>query len=338
MQPGRVPYTRPFFRVAASLALLLGAFATKAQRTEPTVVSEAPPLAWPAWLVDLEGAQPNVRQGADGSKNNYLIATYYTHAAMTRIHTYYEELLQTNDYRIATAGLETGHTMSGTSQNAWGHVEGDNYPNGQPGPYTSIRVDFGRSVLNGPIRVNIKFTAHPQLSYGHEIVHKHNLPPLPQPRRSPEAQQKSDEWERKSTEHMQKYDQPVAPRPRPAVSWPAWLVHVEGQPLRVQKQSSSMMTAGYTTNMDSESIRAFYADQLSYHGYSVDPISTSHFPRSRGSGSVEHMGSVKGVSYPHGSPGPRVEILVQFRPVNMRASDLPMKVDLRVSGFPADEQ
>jgi hypothetical protein len=50
------------------------------------------------------------------------------------------------------------------------------------------------------------------------------------------------------------------------------------------------------------------------------------------------MGSVKGVSYPNGSPGPRIEILVQFRPVNMRGSDLPMKVDLRVSGFPADEQ
>jgi len=48
------------------------------------------------------------------------------------------------------------------------------------------------------------------------------------------------------------------------------------------------------------------------------------------------MGSVKGVTYPNGSPGPRIEILVQYRPVDMRASDLTMKVDLRVSGFPAD--
>ena len=338
MRPGRVRYQRRFLRLAASLSLLPGAFASKAQRTEPTVVSEAPPLVWPAWLVDLEGAQPKVRQGADGSRNNYLLATYNTHAAMTHIHTYYEDLLKANDYRIVTAGLETGHTMSGTSQNAWGHVEGDNYPNGQPGPYTSIRVDFGRSVLNGPIRVNIKLTAHPQLSYGHEVIHKHNLPPLPAPRRSPEAEEKADEWERKSTERMQEYDRPVAPRPRPAVSWPAWLVHIEGQPLRVQKQSSSMMTASYTTNMDSESIRAFYADQLSYHAYSVDPISAGSLSQSRSSGPIEHMGSVKGVSYPNGSPGPRIEILVQFRPVNMRGSDLPMKVDLRVSGFPADEQ
>jgi hypothetical protein len=198
-------------------------------------------------------------------------------------------------------------------------------------------VDFGRSVLNGPIRVSIKVTAHPQLRYGPEIPHKHNLPPLSSRSRSSEAQEKADEWERKSTERMQKYDKPVAPRPRPSVTWPAWLVHIEGQQLRVQKTSSSWMSASYTTNMDSDSIRAFYADLLSYNGYSVDPLSSGS-SRLRASGPTSHMGSVKGVSYPNGSPGPRVEILVQFRPVDMRGSDLPMKVDLRVSGFPADEQ
>jgi hypothetical protein len=93
------------------------------------------------------------------------------------------------------------------------------------------------------------------------------------------------------------------------------------------------MNASYTTNMDSDSIRAFYADLLSYNGYSVDPISTGL----RSTGPSSHMGSVKGVAYPNGSPGPRVEILVQFRPVDMRGSDLPMKVDLRVTGFPTDQ-
>ncbi|HSC46441.1 MAG TPA: hypothetical protein VLC94_11430 [Candidatus Acidoferrum sp.] len=192
-----------------------------AQRTEPTIVSEAPPLVWPGWLVHVDGVQLKIQQGADGSKRNYLLATFYTHEPMTKIQSFYEDLLKTYDYRVVTAGLETGHTMSGTSQNAWGHVEGDNYPDGQPGPYTSIRVDFGRSVLNGPIRVNIKLTAHPQISYGHEITHRHSLPPLPAPQRSSEAQEKADEWERKSTERMQKYDKPVAPRPSPKVSWPA---------------------------------------------------------------------------------------------------------------------
>ena len=319
--------------ILQSLLLLL-APNVKAQH-ERTVAAEAPPLVWPAWLVHLEGYQLKIQQGTDQSKNEYLRATFNAHAPMTEIHSFYLNLLKANDYPGVTGGLGTGHTMSGTQQNASGRLEADNYPNGQPGPYTNIRIDFSRFVLNGPIRVSIKVTAHPYITYGHEITHRHNLPPLPPFRRSSEAQEKADEWERKSTERMEKYDKPVAPQPRPAVSWPAWLVHIEGQPLRAQKQSSSMMTASYTTNMDSDSIRAFYADVLSYNGYSVDPIYTSS-PQLRSNSPSSHMGSVKGVSYPNGSPGPRIEILVQFRPVDMRGSDLPMKVDLRISGFPAD--
>src|SRR5215470_11270625 len=334
MWPGRVRYACGFACCAATLSLLCCACKVRAQQG-PSVVAEPPPLVWPAWLVHLDGVQLKITQGADGSKNNYLLATYYTHAPMTQVHTFYESLLKTNDYRIVTAGLETGHTMSGTSQNAWGHVEGDNYPNGEPGPYTNVRVDFGRSVLNGPIRVNIKLTAHPQLSYGHEITHKHNLPPLSVPKGSANAREAAVERERKNLEGMEKYDKPVAPRPRPSVTWPAWLGHIEGPALRPQNRGNSMMTASYTTNMDSESIRAFYADLLSYHGYSVDPLSTNS-SRLRTSGPTSHMGSVKGVWHPNGSPGARFEILVQYRPVDLRGADLPIRVELRVTGFPAD--
>jgi hypothetical protein len=89
--------------------------------------------------------------------------------------------------------------------------------------------------------------------------------------------------------------------------------------------------------MDRESIRAYYADLLSYNGYAVDPVSGGN-SRLRSSSPAGHADSVKGVSYPSGSPGLRIEILVRFRPADMRGSDLPMKVDLRVSGFPAEEQ
>ena len=327
--------------VILQFPLLLSAQNVSAQH-ERTVAAEAPPLAWPSWLVHLEGYQLKIQQGSDQSKNDYLRATFNTHAQMTEIHSFYLNLLKTNDYPGVTGGLETGHTMSGTQQNAWGHLEADNYPNGQPGPYTNIRIDFSRFVLNGPIRVSIKVTAHPYVIYGREITHHHNLPPLPRPSSSSRSQEAADDFERKSTEHMQKYDQPVAPRkgpPVPGLSWPSWLVHIEGQPLRMQKSvnNSSMtaFTSSYTTNMDSDSIRAYYADLLTYNGYSVDPIYTN-VPRVRSNSPASHMGSVKGVSYPSGNPGPRIEILVQFRPVDMRGSNLPMKVDLRVSGFPAD--
>jgi hypothetical protein len=145
MLPGRVRLLCTFACFASALSLLFCAFNSKAQEG-PTVVAEAPPLVWPAWLVHLDGGQLKIQQGVDQSKKDYLRAVFYTHAPMTQIHTFYEDLLKTNDYRIVTAGLQTGHTISGNSQNAWGHVEADNYPNGQPGPYTNIRVDFGRSV------------------------------------------------------------------------------------------------------------------------------------------------------------------------------------------------
>jgi|KBSMisStandDraft_5_1062788.scaffolds.fasta_scaffold38234_3 hypothetical protein len=325
--------------ILQSLVLLLPPSVRDQQ--EPTVAAEAPPLVWPSWLVHLEGYQLKIQQGTDQAKNDYLRTTFNTHAPMTQIHSFYLNLLKANDYPGVTGGLETGHTISGVQQNASGRLEADNYPNGQPGPYTDIRIDFSRFVLNGPIRVSIKVTAHPYISYGHEITHRHNLPP-PRPSTSSRSQEAADEFERSSTVHMQKYDQPVVPRKGPPIkglAWPSWLVHIEGQPLRVQKSvnNSSMtaFTSGYTTNMDSDSIRAYYSDLLTYHGYSIDPIYTE-VPRVRSNSPASHMGSVKGVSYPSGNPGPRIEILVQYRPVDLRGSDLPMKVDLRVSGFPPD--
>src|SRR5215472_2474578 len=76
-----------------------------AQRVEPTVVSEAPPLQWPTWLVNIDGAQLAVKQGVDQSKLNYLESTYYTRQPMTKIHTFYLELFKANDYAGARGGL-----------------------------------------------------------------------------------------------------------------------------------------------------------------------------------------------------------------------------------------
>jgi hypothetical protein len=259
--------------VILQLLLLLFAPNVKAQH-ERSVAAEAPPLVWPTWLVHLEGYQLKIQQGTDQSKNDFLKATFNTHAPMTEIHSFYLNLLKANDYPGVTGGMETGHTISGVQQNASGRLEADHYPNGQPGPYTNIRIDFSRFVLDGPIRVSIKVTPHPYITYGHEITHRHNLPPLPKPIRSSRSQEAADDFERKSSEHMQKYDQPVVPRkgpPVPGLAWPVWLVHIEGQPLRVQKSvnNSSMtaFTSSYTTNMDGDSIRAYYADLLTYNGY-----------------------------------------------------------------------
>ena len=309
------------------------------------MVAEAPPLLWPAWLVHIEGTQLKIQQGADG-KIAYLQGSYYTNVPMTKIRSFYEELLKANAYRMVTGGLKTGHTMSGVQQNAFGQVEGDNYPDGQPGPWTNIRIDFSRAVLNGATRVNVKFTTHPYVRYGSQITHIHKLPPLPDraPRLSQESQQAADERERKDLQHMEKYDQPVGPRPGtpiPGFTWPSWLVHMQGQPLKIQKSAnlSSMttFTSSYTTSMDGESIRSFYADQLTYNGYSVDPM---YLPRAQSThkSGTSHAGSVKGVSYPNGAPGPRIEILIQFRPADLKVPEGPNRVDLRVSAFSEEQR
>jgi len=120
----------------------------------------APPLVWPSWLVHLKGAPLKIQQGVDQSKYEYLSSRFVTSAPMTAIFSFYEELLNANGYRVHSSKLGTGQTTSGISQNADGYVEGSNYPNGTPGPWTVIRVTFSRFYLNEPIKVRIGFTTH----------------------------------------------------------------------------------------------------------------------------------------------------------------------------------
>jgi hypothetical protein len=79
---------------------------------------------------------------------------------MTAIHAFYEDLLNAHEYPVHGSKLETGQTISGSVQNADGYVEGHNYPNGHPGPYTEIHVGFSRFHLNDPITVDLKFTTY----------------------------------------------------------------------------------------------------------------------------------------------------------------------------------
>jgi hypothetical protein len=118
----------------------------------------APPLVWPDWLVHVKGGKLSTQQAVDQSHNNYLSSKYVTSAPMTEIYAFYRELLPANGYPISSAEIATGHTMSGVQQNALGHVEGFNYPNGHPGPRTEIRINFSRDKLNDPITVTLKFT------------------------------------------------------------------------------------------------------------------------------------------------------------------------------------
>jgi hypothetical protein len=120
----------------------------------------APPLVWPSWLAHIKGAEVRPQQGVDQSRKAYLKARYVSSLPMTTIYNFYEDLLNSNEYRVHSSRLSTGQTISGVVQNAWGYVEGTNYPDGAPGPRTVIHVSFSRSKLNDPITVEMRFTVY----------------------------------------------------------------------------------------------------------------------------------------------------------------------------------
>jgi hypothetical protein len=120
----------------------------------------APPLVWPSWLVHIKGAAVRPQQGVDESRKAYLKVRYVSSLPMTTLYNFYEDLLNSNEYRVHTSRLSTGQTISGVVQNAWGYVEGTNYPDGAPGPRSAIHVSFSRSKLNEPITVEMRFTVY----------------------------------------------------------------------------------------------------------------------------------------------------------------------------------
>lgn len=118
----------------------------------------APPLEWPAWMVQVEGCLPAIRKGTDQAGNGMLSAQYISGSPMSQIFSFYKDLLTANGYQVNRGSVKTGQTQSGIKQNALGGVEGSYYPDGFPGPRCEIRIDFSRMNLNDPIRVTIRFT------------------------------------------------------------------------------------------------------------------------------------------------------------------------------------
>jgi len=120
----------------------------------------APPLEWPAWLTRAEGGLPTIHKGSDPSAGGMLRAEYVSGLPMSELFAFYKGLLSSNGYQINRGYVRTGQTFSGIQQNADGVVEGNVYPDGFPGPYIEIRVNFSRSHLNDPITVTIGFRTY----------------------------------------------------------------------------------------------------------------------------------------------------------------------------------
>jgi hypothetical protein len=122
---------------------------------------DAPPLQWPAWLVQ-EGSDlpPAPKQTRAGGKI-YLEAKYRTTLRMSHLYQFYEALFKANGFSIGTARLSTGHTITGNIvQNTSGHVEASLSQDGTVnGPRTHVNASFHRSYLNEPITVTLRVEA-----------------------------------------------------------------------------------------------------------------------------------------------------------------------------------
>ena len=112
--------------------------------------ADAPPLVWPEWLVHVQGARLSPQAGVNKAGNQFMHGRYVTSAPMTSIFAFYKDLLTAHEYPVHTGQLMSGHTQTGIQQNAYGDVEGINYPNGFPGPWSEIKVRFTRSHSTSP--------------------------------------------------------------------------------------------------------------------------------------------------------------------------------------------
>ena len=119
-------------------------------------------LAWPPWLGHMRGADRPLRvvKGTDQSRDTYLESVYKTSTPMSEIYNFYEDLMNTNGYRVAVAHLGTGSTLSHVQQNADGDVEGSLYPNGIGNGWIETQASFHRFYLNEPITVRLRVTVH----------------------------------------------------------------------------------------------------------------------------------------------------------------------------------
>jgi hypothetical protein len=76
---------------------------------------------------------------------------------------------------------------------------------------------------------------------------------------------------RAQSDPMTKFDTPVYPQPKApaaALSWPSWLVRVDGVRLSVDRFPGQLKSS-FTSRPPREAIQAFYANLLSAHNYRV---------------------------------------------------------------------
>lgn len=186
------------------------------------------PAVMPAWLVPYPGAAADNKQALNTSVSTYTVSAP-AHDVVSHFRTLF-----------ASAGLPFRPDAMGFG--------------------FEIRVAAPECDLDISIRrwdpgTKVKVTCSPRLAVNARI----------------EAQQAQEKAARAKDDPMKKFDAPVYPQkksPQPALTWPAWLVRVDGAKLPVERLSGQLK-ASFTCQPPRENIQAFYASLLESHGYRV---------------------------------------------------------------------
>jgi hypothetical protein len=223
------------------------------------------PSMMPAWLVPYPGASAENRKTGNALESAYTIAAP-AHDVLAHFRTLF-----------ASAGLP---------------FEPDPLGHGFLIRAAAPECDLDISIRRRDPDTMVKVTCSPRLASTERIANQH-------------AQARA---EHAQSDPMKKFDTPVYPLPKAPLApltWPAWLVRVDGARLPVEKFPGQLKSS-FMSSPTRDAIQAFYAGLLDSHGYRV----------TQGSAAVpEKFGSwVQGTASPDNPLGRRVVIWIKIRP------------------------
>jgi hypothetical protein len=224
------------------------------------------PSVMPAWLVPYPGASAQNRQAGHGVESTYTIAAP-PHDILAHFRTLF-----------ASAGLP---------------FQADPMGHGFLIRAAAPECDLDISIRRRDPDTTVKVTYSPRLETNERMA---NL----------RAQERA---EHAQSDPIKKFDTPVYPQAKTAVpplTWPSWLVRVDGARLPVEK-FPGLLKSSFTSMPTREAIQAFYADLLNAHNYRVTQGLAA---------APEKFGSwVQATADPDSQLGRRVVIWVKIRPV-----------------------
>lgn len=223
------------------------------------------PAVMPSWLAPYPGASPQSRQTGNSVESTYTVA-----APPRDIVSHFRTI-------FSSAGLP---------------FEPDPMGYGFLIRAAAPECDLGISIRRRDPGTDVKVTCSPRLAANQRMADLR-------------AQQRAEHTQ---GDGMKRFDTPVYPEPKaPAtpLTWPSWLVRVDGAKLSVEKFSGQLRSS-FTSSPTREGIQAFYFGLLTAHGYRVTQ-SLAAVPEKFGSW-------VQGSSGPDNEFGRRVVIWVKIKP------------------------